>query len=305
MALDYTTTRLLALIEELGAMPLDQSTFPPVTVLRMADTQLELAIVPVILSTRAAHFRTSVDYVTTEAAVYPIPEYAMNRSLQNVAYVSPTGEESALTPVDHDREMEEGVSWYSWATGFLGGRQGYYVSGDDLVLFPAPAAGKTLRVYYYRRPNRLVEENDAARVISVNPGTGVVTCATVPGAWAIGTSLCCVAGKPGFALRFEARAITGVASPTVTLGDVTGIVAGDYLALEGDSPIPQLPVEAHALLAQKTVCKILESLGDAKKGASDAEYTEMLRNYVNSFPLRVEQAPKRIAPRKNLLRFMG
>lgn len=271
--------------------------------LATADDELQTVIVPLMLSLRSKYLLSSLDYTTTPAIRYAIPPFAIGRSIQNIAMVGADGRESELTFVDHDREME-GSAWDSWARDFLGGRSGYYLSGDDVILYPQARPGLTLRIFYYRLPNRLALIENCARVTAVDSGTGVVSVSGLPLEWTVGTSLCCVAGIPGFPLRFEARAAVAAGSGTVTLADVSSIIVGDWLAPEGDSPIPQIPVEAHPMLAQAAVTKLHESLGDPRLSNAQAKYKEIRDGFVTANTPRVEQAPKMMSPRRGLLSYI-
>lgn len=293
-------------------MPSGELTFTPASLIAIADDEMQNEIVPLILRQRAKHFRAFKDTITealesgAPRTRYPIPEYAMNRRLQNVAFVEGK-EERSLHKIDHDLEMDvpiRGNSWTSWMDDFLGGRQGYYISGDELVLYPSASAGRTLRMYYYRLPNRLVATTDAARVISVNPLTGTLTCSAVPTAWAPGDSVCCVDGKPGFQLKFESRPIVTSSSPTLELADVSLIAPGDWIALEGDSPIPQIPVETHPLLYERCAYKILKDQGDAKSDETLAAYEAAKLGYIASFNTDVEQGPNKIVSRRGIFDYV-
>lgn len=300
---NYTTEELLSKIELRGSIKFRDQAYTRTAALAQADDELQTVLFPLLISLRSKYAIASSDYAVTSETRYPIPANAYGRSLQNVVYVGADGKESELVFVDHDREMEGG-SWENWARGFLGGRSGYYLSGDDVVLYPSAVPGWTLRLYYHRTPNRLALIEDCGQITAINPGTGVVTLGNLPTSWAIGTRLCAVAGLPGFTMRFEAQAVTAVGAGTVTLADVSDLTVGDWLALEGDSPIPQLPVEAHPLLAQATIVKIHESLGDARLVNSQAKYKEIRDLFVGANSPRVEQAPKMLSARRGLLGYI-
>lgn len=300
---DHTTDGLLESIAWRGSLAFEEHALSRGRALTIADDEMLSTVCPMILSLRSRYFRAFVDVTLTDATRYPIPAAAAGRALQNVAAVDSSGRESALTSVDHDLEMD-GSGWEAWANQMLGGGDGYYVDADDIVLYPNSHPGKTLRIFFYQMPNRLVESSAAGRVTGVDVGTGVVSLAALPLSWAIGTSLCGVAGSPGFRLRFAARAVTAVGALSVTLGDVTGIAVGDWLALEGDSPIPQIPVEAHPVLAQAVVVKYRESIRDPGLSDSQAKLKELRDSFVTTYTPRVEQAPKTISAGRGLRRWM-
>jgi hypothetical protein len=61
-----------------------------------------------------------------------------------------------------------------------------------------------------------------------------------------------------------------VSSPTLGLTTVVGLSVGDYLTVEGETLVPQLPIEIHAFLAQAAAVKVLEAMGDSQ-GMRNAE----------------------------------
>lgn len=270
--------------------------------IKMADDELQETIVPVVFGLRADHFLDFTDYTTTDDVDYEIPESALNRNLRSVCYVDERGVESRLTPVEYDDEA--GAVNYdrrSFAHG------AYYIRGDMLKLYPSSTPGKTLRLHYYRLPNKLVPIDQAAKVTDVDYDTGVVTTSGVPATWTTDDVLCCVAGRPGFRLRFAAKKPTDVSSPTVTFAaeDVAEIAVGDWLALEGDSPIPQIPVEAHRLLAQATLVKVLEAHGDDTMEKSQKKLDIAIARYQNMATPRVEEDPKSVVSRANIRHFIS
>jgi hypothetical protein len=299
----YSTEELLESISRRGSFEFKENAITREVALAMADDELQTVIVPMLLSLRSKYLLASLDYTTTESLRYAIPPFAIGRSIQNIAFVDASGRESELTFVDHDLEMA-GSSWDAWARGYLNGRDGYYLSGDDVVLYPQSRAGLTLRIFYYRLPNRLALIENCAQVTAVDSGTGIVSVSDLPLEWTAGIRLCCVAGVPGFTLRFEARSASAAGSGTVTLADVSSITVGDWLAEEGDSPIPQIPVEAHPLLAQAAVVKLHESLGDPRLVNAQAKYKEIRDGFMVANTPRVEQAPKMMTARRGLLGYI-
>lgn len=301
---DYTNNELLRSISRRSSITFNEHTLPAGEALAIANEELQSVIGPMLMGIKAKYFHTFSDYATTQQqTAYPIPARAMGRALQNVAFVDSSGRAAKITNVDPDDEMDQ-AGWEAWAGNLLGGGQGYYVSGDDVILYPTSPAGQTLRLFYYALPNRLIEVSAAAKVTAVDSGTGVVTVSGKPLSWTTGERLCCVAGGPGFPLRFEMRAATAIGGASVTFASVAGIVVGDYLAPEGDSPIAQIPVEARPLLAQAAAVKVLESLRDPGITNAQAKYKEIHDGFLGTYSPRVEQAPKKISSGRGLRRFM-
>ena len=79
------------------------------------------------------------------------------------------------------------------------------------------------------------------------------------------------------------------------------LAVGDWVAETGFSPIPQIPFEAHKLLEQRVVIKILEGLKDqtGMKMAEDG-YEAMVEKFTQLVTPRVDGAPQKLVSRRGL-----
>ena len=81
------------------------------------------------------------------------------------------------------------------------------------------------------------------------------------------------------------------------------IQVGDYIALQNECIIPQIPPELHSALAERTASRILMAIGDRDGYAvSQAKIAEMDRKQASLIGSRVEGAVNKIFNRNNLLR---
>lgn len=84
---------------------------------------------------------------------------------------------------------------------------------------------------------------------------------------------------------------------------VEDIQRGDYIALEEECIIPQIPTEAHSLLAQRVAARCLEALGDTEGlQAANAKIAEMEQKLGSVVDTRVEGAPLKIYSRHGFIR---
>jgi hypothetical protein len=80
-------------------------------------------------------------------------------------------------------------------------------------------------------------------------------------------------------------------------------VVGDYICLENESIIPQIPSDLHSLLAEKTCARILMSIGDSEGlQVSAAKINELEKRQGTIVDNRVEGAPIKIVNKNSLLR---
>ena len=311
MSRQYTTDALINSIQMRAAIPLNQSTFTRAQVLLFATDEMSTSVIPMVRANRTQHFITSSDTTTTTSTSYDIPAGAMNRGLFNVTMVNAQSVEYALVPMDFDREID------SLAPGFQptpNSPARYYVRGDKLYLYPSVSAGLTLRMHFELLPNRLClsaaytnpTETAEAGLVTGSSG-GVITCAGgVPSTITTSTPICAISSTPGFGLRFSAVTPSGKAATTVTVSAANQalVAVGDWIALDGDSPIVQLPIETHPILAQCTAVKLLEALGDEGVVVAQQKRDEALNGYKSNFPVRVEQAAPKIGSRNRLADFV-
>jgi hypothetical protein len=313
MAHDYTTNGLIESVKRRASIPLNQATFTAAKILAFGTDEMFDTVVPLIRRHRNDHFVTYEDVTTTAGDnELDIPEEAMNRGLFNVAMLDGSGNPYSLIRVDFDREID--VPWSH-------DRPGYYVRGDKLYLWYGTngtvPAGETVRMYFERIPNRLClsqaytvtgETAEAGRITSINTGTGVITCSGgVPSSITTSTPICCVSHLPGFGLKFSAVTPSAVTSTTVTVSTANATLAAvsNWIALDGDSPIIQLPVETHSILAQAVTVKCLESIGDFEAMQLAQQKLDMSkREYGEGFTQRVDKGPKIILNRHRLADYM-
>ena len=136
--------------------------------------------------------------------------------------------------------------------------------------------------------------NQYAQISSVDTGTNTIIVDRVPSNWVIGDKINAVSQDPNFSITSEEATITAISSPSLVLDSVTGLGVGDYVSLQGYSAIPQLPVEAHAYLAQLTAAKALEGLGDrAGMEAALSKAESLKKGILIMTSSRVDGSPKK------------
>ena len=110
----------------------------------------------------------------------------------------------------------------------------------------------------------MVITSAAAQITAIN--SNVYTVSSFPSTMLVGTSCDFCGDQPPFNLLAEAQAITNISGTDLTFtAAITGVAVGDWIALNGQTPVPQIPVEYRLLLAQRVVCKIYELQGYLQK----------------------------------------
>ena len=258
----YTTSDLLTSIHNRGNIPSttnDTNVNSSNNLLNIATEQLHTKLYPIIQSTREEFYVTRKDFtITASQNEYVIPSRASGLVLRDVQLVTGT-DVQPLGIIDSE---------YITTTS-SGNVSGYYLEHNKIILYPTPASTTgTLRVRYYLRPSRLTITSNCGQISSIDTVTNQVVVSAIPSTWAAGTSLDFVQASAPYANLAIDQAATVVSGTTITFASLPSTLAvGDWLAPAEYSPIPQLPYEFHAILAQLTVCKVLEAMGD-REGAT-------------------------------------
>ena len=301
----YTSERLLSSIRARITIPAAQNLFTDTNLLLLANDELRTVILPMIMQLHSEFFVYSKDYQLDGTTVsFDIPPESIGSNLRDVTIVTQSGtagtldSEYSIPMISQELRTETSP----WPMTYYGDT-GFFLRNNSVVLNTATIQGDALRLYYFRRPNEIVEVADAGQVLSIDTVNNLVVLANVPPGWEAGNSVCVVSNTPGFDLLVESTSLVSVSSPTVCLSAsaIAEIRVGDWIALEGETPIPQIPVEAHPVLAQATAVKVVEALGDqAGFTVAQNKYDQIARGYTMMTNSRVEGEPKRLVTRRGI-----
>lgn len=288
----YDTTSFLNSVRQRGSIPTTTNTNNvnnTTNLLALATEELHIKLLPLIMSVRAEFYVTSISYaITASQSEYAVPPRSSGMTLRDVQIITGTDVKSL-------REMQpEEV-----ATTATGTPQAYYFEHQNVVLYPTPnTTTGTLKLKYYIRPGRLAATGDCAQITTIDSGTSTVTVSAVPSTWAVGTSCDMVAGTTPHQFRATESAITVLAGSDVTFTSLpTGLAVGDWLSPADYSPIPQVPFEFQPVLAQMTVVKALEALGDREGGAAALKDLATIQAYALQLVTpRNHGEPKKVVP---------
>ncbi len=288
----YNTEELIKTIKRICAVPTSQLTYTDLDWSSIANDLLQTSIVPLIMTAREDYFVTYEDVSTPADGVIPFPRDAVGSKLRNVCYVCQTSPLILVNLPRVDLDVVAGVGFFNMTTF-----AGFYVQGENLVLFPNTSVptNTTIRLYYYKRVLNLAEPTAYGRVISVDLMTNTIVMDFVPYDWAAGTEINSIGSEPNFSITNQLMTISAVSSPSIIVDDATGVAVGDYVSDAGFSAIPQVPVEAHYYLAQLTAGKALEGLGDGDGAKRAYEVADSLKtSFLATVSQRVDGAVKKV-----------
>lgn len=299
----YSVTELIANIKRRCAVPTSQLTYTDAKWALMANDQLQGKVVPLIMSSRQEYF---VDYISTTMpndGIIDIPDVAVGAKLRSVCWVQ--ANTTPLMMVSLPRLDLDTVAGYGYVNATPYTVVGFYVQGNQIIIYPVTGIppGQPLRLYYYRRSLVLADPVAYSRVVSVDTLNNEVQLETVPTSFEVGDEINTISSVPNFAITKESATITSVSSPTLGLDSVSGISVGDYISGYGFSAVPQVPVEAHAYLAQLTAVMALKGLGASDQAAAaQAEANDLKTNMLIMISERVDGSVKKIVHPKGGIR---
>ncbi len=290
----YNTEQLIENIKRRCTVPTSQLTYTDEDFVLLANDELQGEVVPLIMSTRDEYFVDYVDVNSDSSGVIPIPSVAVGAKLRTVCYVQQSSPLLLINLPLLNLDVVAGVG-----ANFINGLTftGFYIQDNSIRLYPNTSVpvGTQIRIYYYRRSLVLAEPSQYGQVVSIDPDTNTVVLDKVPTGWVVGDTINAVSQDPNFKITVESAEITTLSAPSVVLSSVVGLSVGDYVTIEGYSAIPQLPVEAHAYLAQLTAAKVLEGLGDrAGMEAALAKAKSLKDGLLIMTSSRVDGSPKKV-----------
>lgn len=262
-----TSTKLLKSIKTRCMVPVSQISFSDEDLLDFANEEMLIGLVPTILQMKDEYlvYKQNVPLEIGKPN-YTIPERALGSKLREVSY-SDGSNEFEMTQVNPD-EKYIGIG-LSRQFGFM--RQ-FYVQGSDIIPYPEIKSGDlvsgSLNMYYYMRPNNLVKDASVGVIKSINRLTGEIVLSNIPSTYSADVNYDFIRIRsPHSIIKIDVTPISVNATTktiTVALSDIPAeLEAGDYMPIAGESCIPNVPTELHAILAQRVACRILEAIGDS------------------------------------------
>jgi hypothetical protein len=254
--MSWTTADLLSTIQNREMFP-DASTgsLSPAVLLQFATEELYLTVVPLLTGIREKYYETYLDTLyTPSTASITLPQRALGNALSSVQFIY-NNMVRQLMPIDPGQITTVQPSAYP---------DNFYFQNNSIVLYPPPNASLgTIRMRYFQRPNRLEQTINCAQITNVNLSTGVVTC-TPPTAWTTSNTFDFIPKYAGQATPYGlGSTISNISGSSMTFSSIPQTaVVGDWIALTEYTPIPEIPFELQALLAQATACRALAAVND-------------------------------------------
>jgi hypothetical protein len=281
----YTTTDMVNNILLTSHMPTGNQTFTSQKIITLADRELQLPLMKQILATRGGYYLTYQDYEVAADGLYIIPSDAIGGMLADVQLIQgPT-----IVPVNIIEPSEQFSTDSPTSTSY-----GCFFRGNYVQILPIPPIGNP-RFWFFKRTSKLIPTNQACQITSIN-GT-IITVASVPSNIVIGATIDVLGDQPPFNILGE-REIVSITGTDIELDlEVDLVAVGDWIALNKQSPIPQIPVEFRTSLEQRVVCKIYELQGYLDKlAAAKQVLKELEESIMGMMTPRIQSQTKVINP---------
>lgn len=286
MASEYLVSNLITAARDSGMLPQQTDATDDARVLATLNREQRTRLAALLRKTREEYQNASTDVALVAGTTrYRIPSRAMGAALKAVRLVSsehPNGRDLLPCP---ERRMVDGPG-------------DYYLDGNYIVLRSTSLSGTYLRIVYPRRLGTLVAASAACAITAIDTGTGALTVTlsdetgTVPATFTTSKRYDLIRSTPHFdvlAADLTASAV-GAGSVTFSAADLPSeLSVGDFVALAGQTPICQAPVELHDVLVAYGLRKLQAGRLNAQgKKDSDQEIAELETLALDLLQPRVE-----------------
>lgn len=288
----YTSDLLLESIKTRAMIPSSQNTFQDSDLLNLANEEMETFIVGTLMRVQEEYLVVTDNLpIVANQTRYRIPYRAIGQKIRDVTLTT------GLSTVPVPRTIRENKGDDN--------QYGFYMENNYIVFLSAPVAD-TVNISFFLRTGKIVDSTKWQQATAVDQTLNVLTMTTILPSFTVGAVVDIINSKSGNETILRDAVITAVdtLNLTITLDQSCTLVnTGDYICMAGESAVPQCPEEMHPLLAQRVICRVLESLNDLNGLASASQkLKEMEVNILALIDSRVVGKPLKINNRGGLLR---
>ena len=279
-----TTSDLIQSVKDIINNPEGDSTLSDKYILGHASRALKMHVIPAVMRLNAEFFVKHADTTLpsgdwTETNV-PLPLDTFGGRLREVAYLQDKSYQSI--PRLTVGQLSKGLDFAPYS---------FRLEGETLILRGEELRGKTLRLWYFRRPDALVTDLETASVVT-KPDSLTIQLNQVPSGWVAGTQL--HDDKDQF---FTISSVDSDALTISVIEDTSSLEAGSMLNRVGESSHIEINADLIEPLNYITAANILAAQGDydgSKMFKRDG--MEALKAVLDQMISRVDgEAPKVIA----------
>lgn len=301
----YDTSELIAAIKRNAQIPSSQVRFSNDDFLSFLNEELQLTIVGELSTLRQNYFVTTVDTsLVASTSSYAIPSYAVGWKLEGIGYVDTNSVYTELPIITRgQRDNYEGLTDATAPSAV-------YIMGTNVITVPdmGSSVQGSLRFDLIRIQNELVMPTNCGLISSVvDTGTAYqITVDTPP----IEEGDTCDVVSTTSPFDIIARGVTASVSGsviTITYGSdfSRAPVAGDYICIEGQTPIPAIPEDYHPILALAATRRCLTAMNDTTGIQTiNQELGNHIQRLRDRSSKRVANSPRKIVANNYILNMM-
>jgi hypothetical protein len=314
MAKGYTSNGLLDSIKVRAAVPEAQNTFEDNDLLRFANEEMSLLLLPAILDLREEFYVYTPDPITIPSNNrIKIPYRAVGGKVRDIRLVDSTNPENISAPLIWIFPEQRDEYTFNLNGGNSNAIRGFYIESGDIVLVPLQADNTNLKlsISYYLSPNDLVTSDRVATVVDTgvdSMGNRMITVDQIPENITIGSTIDIIEHIPQYkTLKIDIQVVNiNTATNTITISsdDVPdNFSIGDYICTAQETFVVQAPPELSPLLAQAVACRVLEGQGfEEQLKAATNKLDRMSKALLGVVDVRVESTSHKLVNRNSLLR---
>jgi len=155
-----TTDELVEMVKRKIALPIYQSTFSKQDVIDFLNEEMMISQIPALLQYHEEYFVFKKEIpLVNNISRYPMPDRSIGMRLRDIKYV-----DSNRNFFDMSQIPADDKAFFQRAIGSNQALHKFYIEGNDIVLTPTflTSPSGSLALYFYIRPNQLVENSRAA-----------------------------------------------------------------------------------------------------------------------------------------------
>ena len=305
-----TGDKLVASVRNRAMIPNDTSVYTDQDILDIANEEMDVQLLDKLLSLHEEHLTTHIDIPRNSSGKYEIPVRAIGNKLRDVALIRGSNDIYEMHQISIGARSDVSSNGSSSASDL------FYIENNQVKLVNNETSYESIRMYFYLKPSVLTLTERAGVISNISEdtvgNTVTFTFPKMPKNFSITnangvTNLFDIikSNTPNKILSYDNEVLAISNSlKTITLNNSNGnivvedIKLGDYVALEEESPVPNIPTEMQPVLAQQAAVHILEAMGDTEGLANaNRRLSKMETATMSLVDDRVELAPKKIKSR--------
>jgi len=261
---EYSSDSLIATIRLRAGLP-DQALVTDAEILKTINYELRATILPMVIRAGAEYYVDFEDFAPTTPGIYEIPSIAMGKKLRDVHIVGYHQDENQRNVISVLPQLflpniaqNQQYNFYRYYDQY-----GFVVQNNRIKTYPINAVQQGyVRMYYYRRPNLCVLENEGSQITVISPTQFLVD--SVPSGWGSTPTVDIIQSQPSFDCVDEAVTCT-VLGNQFTCASTERMSTGDYVNLTGQTSYPQMPVDLQNMLIQTVCMRMYEIIRDQER----------------------------------------